>query len=63
MAKVPKIIVEHEYKGYRTIQEIFQEVIEDLVLKSIETKETESDNCEENRDMLSLFNRVPVHLF
>lgn len=53
MAKVPKIIVEHEYKGYRPIQEIFQEVIEDLVLKSIETKETESDNCEENRDMLS----------
>jgi len=53
MAKAPKIIIEHEYKGYRPIQEIFQEVIEDLVLKSIADEGTESDNCEENRDMLS----------
>lgn len=53
MAKIPKIIVEHEYKGYKPIQEIFQEIIEDLVLKSIANDETEYDNCELNRDMLS----------
>ena len=53
MAKIPKIVVEHEYKGYKPIQEIFQEIIEDLVLKSLADDETESDNCEPNRDMLS----------
>ena len=54
MAKFPKIIVEHEYQGCKPIQEIFQEVIEDLVLKSIANEEIiESDNCEPSRDMLS----------
>ena len=53
MARIPKIIVEHEYKGCQPIQEIFQEIIESLVLRSIENDETESDNCEPNRDMLS----------
>lgn len=51
MAKQTKIIVEHEYDGCQTIQEIFREVIEDLVIRSV-LKE-ESDNCDSNRDMLS----------
>ena len=53
MAKIPKIIVEHEYQGYTPIQEIFQEIIEGLVLRSMENDENESDNCEQNGDMLS----------